>query len=297
MNKLKGCGTALATPFGPGTEVDLPTYRKFIEWQVESGIDFVVPAGTTGEGVTLNEEDHQGLVRTAVEAAAGRVAVLAGAGSNCTEQAIKLAKVARAEGADAILAVTPFYNKPSQEGIFRHFAEIAQAVDAPLVFYNVPGRTAINITAETTLRLADVDNIVAIKEASGNLSQIMEIIRHKPSDFLVLSGDDELSLAVTAMGGDGLISVASNLIPGEMARIIALGLAGKLEEARQIHYRYLRLMQLNFVESNPIPVKYALSRMGKLGEVYRLPLCPMSDANKQKMDRELAELQLVNSGD
>ena len=297
MIDLKGCGTALVTPFKSDTQLDLEAFRKLIRWQLDSGIHFLVPSGTTGESVTLNEEEYREVIRTCVETAAGAVPVVAGAGTNNTAQAIHLATIAQQEGADALLAVTPYYNKPTQEGLVLHFSKIAESISLPVVLYNVPGRTIINITAETALRLAQVDNIIALKEASGDLGQVMQILNRRPSDFVVLSGDDSLTLPIMAMGGEGIISVASNLIPAEMSQMVDLALSGKWEEARKLHYRYLDLMELNFIESSPIPVKYALSRMGKLEEAYRLPLCPLSDTSKKVMDQELDKLNLVSSGD
>ena len=297
MIDLRGCGTALVTPFKSDTQLDLEAFRKLIRWQLDSGIHFLVPSGTTGESVTLNEEEYRKVIRTCVETAAGAVPVVAGAGTNNTAQAIHLATIAQQEGADALLGVTPYYNKPTQEGLVLHFSKIAESITLPVVLYNVPGRTIINITAETALRLAQVDNIIALKEASGDLGQVMQILNRRPSDFVVLSGDDSLTLPIMAMGGEGIISVASNLIPAEMSQMVDLVLSGKWEEAKKIHYRYLDLMELNFIESSPIPVKYALSRMGKLEEAYRLPLCPLSDPSKKVMDQELDKLNLVSSGD
>ena len=297
MIDLKGCGTALVTPFKSDTQLDLEAFRKLIRWQLDSGIHFLVPSGTTGESVTLNEEEYRKVIRTCVETAAGAVPVVAGAGTNNTAQAIHLATIAQQEGADALLAVVPYYNKPTQEGLVLHFSKIAESISLPVVLYNVPGRTIINITAETALRLAQVDNIIALKEASGDLGQVMQILNRRPSDFVVLSGDDSLTLPIMAMGGEGIISVASNLIPAEMSQMVDLALSGKWEEAKTLHYRYLDLMELNFIESSPIPVKYALSRMGKLEEAYRLPLCPLSDPSKKVMDQELDKLNLVSSGD
>ncbi len=297
MIDLRGCGTALVTPFKSDTQLDLEAFRKLIRWQLDSGIHFLVPSGTTGESVTLNEEEYRKVIRTCVETAAGAVPVVAGAGTNNTAQAIHLATIAQQEGADALLAVTPYYNKPTQEGLVLHFSKIAESITLPVVLYNVPGRTIINITAETALRLAQVDNIIALKEASGDLGQVMQILKRRPSDFVVLSGDDSLTLPIMAMGGEGIISVASNLIPAEMSQMVDLALSGKWEEAKKIHYRYLDLMELNFIESSPIPVKYALSRMGKLEEAYRLPLCPLSDPSRKVMDQELDKLNLVSSGD
>jgi 4-hydroxy-tetrahydrodipicolinate synthase len=293
MIDLTGCGTALVTPFKSNGEPDLKAYRQFVQWQLDSGIDFLVPVGTTGENVTLNEEEYCDVIRTCVETVSGAVPVLAGAGTNNTQYAVHLAQQAEKLGADALLAVTPYYNKPTQEGLLLHFGKIAESIRIPVIVYNVPGRTVTNITAETTLRLAQMANILGTKEASGDLVQIMRILDEKPSDFLVLSGDDSMTLALVAMGAEGLISVASNLIPTEMTQIVDLGRQGDLKKARKLHYRYLNLMELNFVESSPIPVKYALSRMGKLEEVYRLPLCPMKEENKRTMDLELEKLGLI----
>lgn len=297
MINLRGCGTALVTPFQSDTQLDLEAYRKLIRWQLDSGVHFLVPSGTTGESVTLNEEEYRQVIRTCVETAAGAVPVVAGAGTNNTAQAIHLATIAEQEGADALLAVTPYYNKPTQEGLFLHFSKIAESISLPVVLYNVPGRTIINITAETALRLAQIDSIIAVKEASGDLGQVMQILDRRPADFLVLSGDDSLTFPIMAMGGEGIISVASNLIPAEMSQMVDLALDGRWEEARKIHYRYLNLMEINFIETSPIPVKYALSRMGRLEEVYRLPLCPITEPSKKVMDQELDKLNLVNTGD
>ncbi len=291
---IRGCGTALVTPFLDDGSLDLEAYARLVRWQIESGIDFLVPCGTTGESVTLDEQEYRDVVGACVRAAAGKVPVVAGAGSNNTAHAIELARVAGECGADAILSVTPYYNKPTQEGVFRHFQAISQAVPLPIVVYNVPGRTGCNILPETARRLAGLDGVIGVKEASGNIPQIMDILEEKPAGFAVLSGDDNLALAVALLGGDGLISVASNLIPAELSKMIRLARDGSdLEEARRIHYRHLDLMNLNFIESNPIPVKYALSRMGWIREVYRLPLCPLSPANRPKMDAALARLGLA----
>ncbi len=295
MTEIKGCGTALVTPFTTDNKVDFEAYQRLVEWQIESGIDFLVPCGTTGESVTLSEEEYLKVIRTCVETSSKAVPVVAGAGTNNTEHAIHLARAAQKAGADAILSVTPYYNKPTQEGIFQHFRAIAQALSIPVVFYNVPGRTGTNIATETQHRLAEEDGILGVKEASGSLDQIMEVLAGRPSSFLVLSGDDSIAFAVASLGGEGVISVASNLIPAEMTQMISLVAQGRLEEARTLHFRYLNLMNLNFIESNPIPVKYALSQMGRMQEIYRLPLCPMADGNKEKMNRKLEKLELVGT--
>lgn len=295
MSEIRGCGTALVTPFKQDGALDLQAYQALIRWQVDSGIHFVVPCGTTGEAVTLDEDEYRAAIATCVETVSQAVPVVAGAGTNDTRHAIRLARMAAREGADAVLSVTPYYNKPTQEGIFRHFRAIAEAVPIPVIVYNVPGRTGTNVLPETALRLAGIQNIVGIKEASGNLLQVAEMLAGRPQGFRVLSGDDNLAFPIITLGGEGVISVVSNLIPGEMSRLVGLAWEGKLVEARQLHFRYLALMNLNFVESNPIPVKYALFRMGRIEEVYRLPLCPLSDTNKRKMDQELEKLNLVTA--
>jgi 4-hydroxy-tetrahydrodipicolinate synthase len=296
MIDIQGCGTALVTPFTGANEVDYEAYRKLVRWQIDSGMNFLVPCGTTGESVTLSEAEYRKVIATCVSEAAGKVPVVAGAGSNSTEHAAHLTRLAAAEGADAILSVTPYYNKPTQEGLARHFTEIARAAPVPIVLYNVPGRTGCNLLPETIVRLATTTaNIVAVKEASGSLAQIMELLAKRPSGFRVLSGDDAVTFALVALGGDGLISVASNAIPAEMTALVAALRQGRMEEARRLQYRYLSFMNLNFIESNPIPIKYVVSRLGRIQETYRLPLCPMADAAKKKMDQELEKLGLVAS--
>lgn len=295
MVEIQGCGTALVTPFTTANQVDFEALRRLVRWQIESGIDFLVPCGTTGESVTLDEAEYRQVIRTVVQEAGKRVPVVAGAGTNNTEHAKHLSRIAETEGADAVLSVSPYYNKPSQEGLFRHFSAIAEAIRIPIVLYNVPGRTGCNILPATIARLAEVPNIVAVKEASGNLAQIMELFQIRPAGFRVLSGDDAMAFAIVCLGGEGLISVASNIIPREMSDLVGTLRRGDLQEARRLQYRYLDLMNLNFIESNPIPVKYAVSRLGYIEEVYRLPLCPMAEANKRKMDQELEKLELVAS--
>ena len=293
MVDIQGCGTALVTPFTTADKLDVEALKHLVRWQIESGIDFLVPCGTTGESVTLDEDEYRQVIRTCVEEAGGKVPVVAGAGSNNTEHVKHLARAAEAEGADAILSVTPYYNKPSQEGLVRHFTAVAESIRIPIVLYNVPGRTGCNMLPATIARVAQVPNIIAVKEASGNLGQIMELLHVRPAGFRVLSGDDAMAFAIVSLGGEGLISVASNVIPRETSDMIRALRHGNLEEARRLQYRYLDLMNLNFIESNPIPVKYAVSRLGYIEEVYRLPLCPMADGNKRKMDQELEKLELV----
>ena len=296
MTDIQGCGTALVTPFTTSNEVDYSTFRTLVRWQIDSGINFLVPCGTTGESVTLSDTEYRRVIAACVAQAAGKVPVVAGAGSNSTEHAGHLAKLAEAEGANAILSVTPYYNKPTQDGLVRHFTEVANAVKLPIVLYNVPGRTGCNMLPDTIVKLASsVSNIVAVKEASGSIPQIMELLQKRPKSLRVLSGDDAITFALIALGGDGLISVASNAIPAEMTALVSALRGGRLEEARRLHYRYLNFMNLNFIESNPIPIKYVVARLGKIHEMYRLPLCAMNDANKRKMDQELESLGLVAS--
>jgi len=293
MVDIQGCGTALVTPLTTANKLDVEALKRLVRWQIESGIDFLVPCGTTGESVTLDEDEYRQVIRTCVQEANAKIPVVAGAGSNNTEHVKHLARLAEAEGADAVLSVTPYYNKPSQEGLVRHFAAIAESIRIPIVLYNVPGRTGCNMLPATIARLAQVPNIIAVKEASGNIAQIMELLAVRPAGFRVLSGDDAMAFAIVCLGGEGLISVASNIIPREMSDLIGALRRGDLKEAQRLQYRYLDLMNLNFIESNPIPVKYAVSRLGYIEEVYRLPLCPMVDANKRKMDQELEKLELV----
>jgi 4-hydroxy-tetrahydrodipicolinate synthase len=277
---LLGCGTALATPFTAGGAIDERALRGFVDWQIDEGIDFVVPCGSTGEAATMTLAEHRRVVEITVEQAKGRVPVVAGAGSNDTVKAIELSRVMRELGATHLLHVSPMYNKPPQRGIAAHFEAIADSTDLPIVVYNVPGRTGSNVEAATTLQLARHPRIVSVKEASGNLAQISDCITGKPDGFTVLSGDDELTLSVLALGGDGLISVVSNVVPKLMTELVRLGRAGKVDEAREIHQRLLPWMRAAFIESNPIPVKAALAMMGKFANVLRLPLVPMSDAHE-----------------
>jgi 4-hydroxy-tetrahydrodipicolinate synthase len=295
LDWLRGCATALVTPFTSSGAVDEPRLRDFIEYQINGGVRILVPCGTTGESVTMTDEENRLVIRTTVELARGRAKVIAGTGSNSTAVTIQRSQIAREIGVDGVLTVAPYYNKPTQEGLYAHFRAIAEAVnDLPVVIYNVPGRTSSNISAETTLRLArDVENIVAVKEASGNLSQIMEILRGRPKDFRVISGDDSLTLALIALGGEGLISVASNEAPEMMSRLNDLALAGRWDEARALHYRLLPLMEGNFIESSPGPVKAGLALMGLIEENLRLPLVPVQEKTRQRMREILTEVGLL----
>ena len=292
--RLHGCGTALVTPFRRDGSLDEPALRSLVAWQVESGIDFLVPCGTTGETPTLTREEWLRVIQITVEIAGGRVPVIAGATSNSTSDAMEKAKaVAATPGVDVILTASPYYNKPTQEGQFQHFQAIAAAVRKPLLLYNVPGRTGANIEPATLARLAQIPNIIGVKEASGNISQIAEVFNAVPDTFLVFSGDDAITLPVIALGGVGIISVASNEIPSEMAAMTRAALDNDWTKARRIHRRYLPLMQANFIESNPLPVKAVLAMMGRIGEYYRLPLVPMKQETRQKLEVIAAEAGVI----
>ena len=293
---LRGCATALVTPFKSDGAVDEERLTALVERQIEGGVRLLVPCGTTGESATLTEEEDRLVIRLTIEAARrSQARVIAGTGSNSTAAAIEYAREAREIGADAVLVVAPFYNKPTQDGLYAHFRAIAEAVEnLPVVIYNVPGRTASNISAPTALRLArGVENIVAVKEASGDLSQIMAILRERPENFRVLSGDDALTLAMIALGADGLISVASNETPDLMSRLCELALAGSWEEARALHFRLLPLMEVNFIESSPGPVKAAMRMLNLLEENFRLPLVPVQEKSRARVREVLEELGLL----
>ena len=279
-SRLTGCGTALVTPFQRDGAVDERALRDLVDWQVAEGIHFLVPCGSTGEAATMTPAEHRRVVEIVVEQAAGRVPIVAGAGSNDTKRAIAMSREMKAIGATHLLHVSPMYNKPPQRGIAAHFRAISEATDLPVIVYNVPGRTGSNIEAKTTLELAGVPNIVAVKEASGNLAQITDVLRGRPDRFSVLSGDDELTLAVMAAGGDGVISVVSNATPRAMAELVERAAAGRFDDARAIHERLLAWMRAAFIESNPIPVKAALSMMGRIENVLRLPLVPLAQAHE-----------------
>jgi len=292
--QLRGCGTALVTPFRQDGSIDEPALRNLVAWQVESGIDFLVPCGTTGETPTLSHDEWLKVIDITVEVAAGRVPIVAGATSNSTHDAVEKAKEAAARpGVDAILTASPYYNKPTQEGQYRHFCAIAEAIDKPLILYNVPGRTGANIEPATLARLAEVSHVAGVKEASGNIAQIAEVCNAVPEQFLVLSGDDAITLPVIALGGVGIISVASNEIPHEMAEMARAALNNDWTTARRIHRKYLALMQANFIESNPLPVKAVLAMMGKVEEVYRLPLAPMRRDTRSKLQKIAAEAGVI----
>jgi 4-hydroxy-tetrahydrodipicolinate synthase len=292
--QVRGCGTALVTPFRQDGSVDDVALRNLVAWQVESGIDFLVPCGTTGETPTLSREEWLFVIDATVEGVAGRVPVVAGATSNSTHDAVeKVRQVAGRPGVSAILTASPYYNKPTQEGQYRHFKAIAEAVDKPIILYNVPGRTGTNIEPSTLARLAEIPNIVGVKEASGHMAQIAEACHAVPEHFQVFSGDDALTLPVIALGGVGIISVASNEIPREMAEMTRAALNNDWATARAIHRKYLALMQANFLESNPLPVKAVLAMMGKIEEVYRLPLLPMRRDTRSKLQKVATEAGLI----
>lgn len=294
LDWLRGCATALVTPFTADGAIDEEALTRLIEYQLSGGVKLLVPCGTTGESATMTEEEDQRVIKRAIELARDRARVIAGTGSNSTATAIENSKIAEDLGADAVLVVAPYYNKPTQQGLYAHFRAVAEGVDLPIVIYNVPGRTSCNISAETTLRLArDCENIVAVKEASGNMAQIMEILRDRPDGFRVLSGDDALTFPMIALGADGLISVASNEAPELMARMVELALDEKWDEARELHYRLLPLMEVNFIESSPGPVKAGLAMMNLIGENYRLPLVPIQEKSRAQLRVVLAELGLL----
>jgi 4-hydroxy-tetrahydrodipicolinate synthase len=288
-----GTGTALVTPFRPDGSLDEAAIRSLVKRQIDAGINFLVPCGTTGESPTLTHAEHLRVVELTLEVAKGKVPVLAGAGGYNTAEVIALANELRLLGADGILSVTPYYNKPTQEGLFQHFKAIASAVNLPIILYSVQGRTGVNIEPSTVLRLSQISNIVGIKEASGNISQMGAILNLVPKDFLVLSGDDSLTLPLIALGGRGLISVASNEIPAEMTRLVRSALSGDFVEARRLHFQYLALMDINFVESNPIPVKAALAEMGLLQPLWRLPLVAPKPENLARVRAVLESLNLA----
>ena len=292
--QLRGCGTALVTPFHQDGSLDEQALKNLVSWQIESGIDFLVPCGTTGETPTLTHDEWLRVIDLTIEVAAGRVPIVAGATSNSTRDAVaKAQEVAARPGVGAILTASPYYNKPTQEGQYQHFKAIAEAVNKPIILYNVPGRTAANLEAGTVARLAELPNIAGVKEASGNLTQIAEICGAAREGFSVLSGDDAMTLPVIALGGVGLISVASNEIPREMAEMTRAALNNDWNGARQICRKYLPLMQANFIESSPMPVKAVLAMMGRIQEAYRLPMVQVRRDTRSKLQKIAAEVGLI----
>ncbi|HEX9006925.1 MAG TPA: 4-hydroxy-tetrahydrodipicolinate synthase [Bacteroidota bacterium] len=293
---FQGTATALVTPFKKDGSVDETALRELVEFQIKAGVEALVPVGSTGEGATLSESEQAFVIETVVDQTNGRVPIIGGATSNSTSRAVALAKQVKECRADAILSAAPYYNKPTQEGIYQHFVAIAEAVEMPVIIYNVPGRTASNIEAATTLRLAnDVAFIAGVKEASGNLAQIMQVLAGRPEGFGVWSGDDNLTLPLVAAGADGIISVVANEVPADFSAMVRNALKGKMAKARELHYRLLPLMNINFIESNPIPVKAALSMMGMIEDQLRLPLVPLSEGAREKLSKTLIDLNLMKT--
>lgn len=292
---LHGALTALVTPFREDGEVDLATFKALVRWQVESGIDGLVPCGTTGEGATLLSEEQDSLVAAAVDAAEGRVPVVAGCGTNDTRRTLELARRAAAAGADALLVVTPYYNKPNRSGMLAHYRAICESVDRPVIVYNVPGRTGQNVGADLVLELAEIPGIAGVKEASGSLEQIASILDRRRSGFAVLSGDDALALPALALGADGLISVVSNEAPTETAAMVRAALAGDFESARAMHFRLLGLMRANFVETSPVPVKTAMALLGRCEATIRPPLGPAEPSTRQAMRAALEKAGILGA--
>ena len=293
LTKFRGCGTAMVTPFQKDLSLDEDALRRLIRRQITGGINFLVPCGTTGESPTLTHEEHLRVVAITLEEAKGKVPVLAGAGGYDTNKVIEMAREIERMGADGILSVTPYYNKPTQEGLYHHYKAIASAVLIPIILYNVPPRTNVNIDPPTLRRLAEIENIVGVKEASGNIAQMTQVIQQVPEEFIVLSGDDALTLPLVAMGGRGLISVASNEIPAEMTSLVKLCLDGEFKTARALLRKLLPLIEINFIETNPTPVKAAMAEMGLLEPIWRLPLVPPRLENLTKIRVVLESLELV----
>jgi 4-hydroxy-tetrahydrodipicolinate synthase len=293
LTELRGCGTALVTPFLANGELDETAMRRLVRRQLEEGIDFLVPCGTTGESPVLTGEEHARVVAITLEEAGGKVPVIAGAGGNNTRRVCEQVRQMERLGVDGILSVSPYYNKPTQEGICQHYRAIAQSTGLPVIVYNVPGRTGSNIEPATLVRLAEIPNILGVKEASGNVVQIAEILRRVPDRFRVISGDDSITLPVMAMGACGVISVASNVIPREMTDLVALANRGDFRAARRLHLRLLPLMQVLFIESSPIPVKAALAALGLIQLIYRLPLVPMQPETHAKLLKVMEDLELL----
>ena len=291
--KLSGVITALVTPFNTDGSVDYGKLKELVNFQIENGVSGILPMGTTGESPTVSNQEHPLIIQTVVEQTAKRVPVIAGTGSNCTEEAVKMTKIAADLGADMTLQVAPYYNKPNQEGFFRHFSEIANKCSIPTILYNIPGRSAKNIEPQTILKLAQHNNIIGVKEASGSIPQAMEIIHSKPDDFLLFSGDDNLTLPLTSIGGNGVISVISNIIPKEMSAFVKLALEKESDKAIKEHYRLFPLFKAMFLDTNPIPVKTALALMGKIEGNFRLPMCEMSQPLKSELELILKKFNLI----
>ncbi len=289
---LKGSIVAIVTPFKKG-KVDEKVLGDLIEWNIAQGTNGIVPCGTTGEASTLDYKEHYRVIEITVKTVNKRVPVIAGTGANATDETIMITKQAKKNGADAALLVSPYYNKPTQEGLYRHYKSVAEAVDIPVVLYNVPGRTAVNILPSTVARLAEIENIVAIKEATGDMKQVSEVIRLCGNRITVISGDDFTTLTLLALGGKGVISVSANVAPRDVSMMCSLWMKGQHDRARALHYKLEPLNAAMFIETNPIPVKTALAMMGKIQEEFRLPLCEMSPANKEKLKKVLLDLKLI----
>ena len=289
---FKGSIVAIVTPFKKG-KVDEKALGDLIEWHISQGTNGIVPCGTTGEAPTLDYKEHYRVIEITVKTVNKRVPVIAGTGANATDETIMITKQAKKSGADAALLVSPYYNKPTQEGLYRHYKAVAEAVDIPIVLYNVPGRTAVNILPSTVARLAEIENIVAIKEATGDMKQVSEVIRLCGNRITVVSGDDFTTLTLLALGGKGVISVSANVAPKDVSMMCSLWMKGQHDRARAIHYKLEPLNAAMFIETNPIPVKTALAMMGKIQEEFRLPLCEMSSANKEKLRKVLLDLKLI----
>jgi len=293
ISNLKGCGTALVTPFKKDLSIDEEALRRFVEFQITGGIDFLVPCGTTGESATLSDDEQRRVIQIVVEEARGRVPIIAGAGGNNTAHVIKLARDCERLGVAGLLSVSPYYNKPMQEGLYQHFKAIAEATSLPIILYNVPPRTSVNILPDTIARLSEIPNIIGVKEASGDISQIAEIITRVPPEFKVLSGDDSMTLPLIAVGGVGLISVAANEAPGKIKALTRACLENNWEDARRLNREVWALMKANFIETSPGPVKAALAMMGKIEETYRLPIVPVTPETKEKLRAVLVDLRLI----
>ncbi|MBN1219003.1 MAG: 4-hydroxy-tetrahydrodipicolinate synthase [Anaerolineae bacterium] len=293
---FRGVFTAIVTPFNRDESVDEDALRNLIDFNIDNGVSGIVPCGTTGESPTLTHDEHDDVIELTVRHVNGRVPVIGGTGSNSTREAIRLSQHAEDVGVDAVLLVNPYYNKPTQEGLYRHFKAIANSVNIPCIVYNIKGRTAVNVETPTLLRLInDCDNIVAVKEASGDMNQIQDVINQSPDHFSVLSGDDNITLNLIKAGGQGVISVASNVIPGQMSRLVQLALAGNYTEAEALNRELMPLFEAEFVETNPIPIKYMLWRAGMCQEVYRLPMCELQPASRAKVDAVLTQMGLLET--
>ena len=292
--RLEGTYTAIITPFKEDESIDEEALKKLIEYNIENGVSGIVPCGTTGESPTLSHEEHDRVIELTINQVNGRVPVIAGTGSNCTKEAIRLSKKAEEAGADALLLVNPYYNKPTQEGLYRHFKTIAENVRIPCIVYNIKGRSGVNVETETLMRLAkDCKNISGVKEASGNIEQIKEVIAQKPENFCVLSGDDNITMELIKEGGQGVISVASNLVPKKMSEMVGNALKGNLKEAEKQNKELKTLFEAEFIETNPIPIKYLLSLKGMCKEIYRLPMCEMSQEHKKEVEKMIKDNKLI----